>query len=225
MNTDHGTVQKYRAIQSDIKKILPLLVIVFCCVISVSAGKKSPFLFVVNPGVSSNESPWRAVIEQEKIYDWGRTHDLYLVSDRGPVIDGRAGYPLTQGSVVALKSPGGSGSCWLWIDFVTFTGKGDGEFFSPLTMTMTATAENGNTVYVKKIHPRDCDPRSVFKMKLPYDLTVGSVFTIEFREDAPRYGGWALWDIIVTDSRILPEKIDRAAGKNKDMEINSELLK
>lgn len=216
MNSYLRTVSRY---------MTAFMAIIFCTGLFVHAAMGAGALYIiVNPGsddLRNNAVSWRSIINQERIYEWGRSRGLHLVADHSPLNDGWAGYLLPYGTVISIKGLNEGKEHWLWIDFVTFRGDKKSKYISPLSITMRSRITGAE--YEQKILPDEMEPGKLFCMKIPYDITAANMMEIEFREDAPLYGGWGIWDIIISDSSQLPAKIYSEETKNKSMNIREKI--
>jgi hypothetical protein len=203
-----------------ISTALLFFIIIFLRVLF-SGETTAPGLIMINPGCQPEtlfEANWPGIMDALEIYEWGRGRGLYLVDDRPPMIDKRAAVFDERGSSVTVKGLDPSKKYRLWMDFVSFVGNAGGEFFSPLTVTVK-NLRTGKS-YPKKIKVSDIDNFALFSMKLPFEITSGVDITIEFREDAPRYGGWGIWDMFIGEEGAeLPQSIKCPPAQGKQMKV------
>ncbi|HOO71764.1 MAG TPA: hypothetical protein PK926_08370 [Spirochaetota bacterium] len=206
---------------------VPLMIMAVCLLVTVfflrllfSGETPDPNPIVINPGSPGGgaaESGWKAVMDTRQIYEWGRSRGLYLVEDRPPLQDGRAGFFSESGTSVTVRGLDPDRKYRLWIDFVTFIGTGDGTFFSPLTLTIKNLRTGKESS--RQIRLREIEAFSLFTMNIPFEISAGSDIMIEFREDAPVYGGWGLWDMIISDRGQIPETIPVEPGERPEMKV------
>ena len=165
-----------------------------------------PHIIVINPGLSDaflSFGEWEGVIDSKRIYEWGRSHKLYMNPDAGLIMDNLAGYLASGGSVtLTVDKLKIDGFYHMWIDFVTFRNP-DGENIPSLLK-----------VFVKneKYPYRELDSISfsnakaeVVKIDIPYELSQSGKIIIRFEEyTLPKAvfkfkPVWGIWDIIIAD--------------------------
>ena len=197
-----------------------LFFIVFFLRLLFSGETPAPGLITINPGCEPREAfeaTWRGVMDAKEIYEWGRARGLFLVDDRAPVVDKKAAVLDERGSSVTVRGLDPSKKYRLWIDFVSFVGNAGDTYFSPLTVSLK-NLRTGKTL-LKTIRISDIDNFSLYVMKLPLEIVSGGDVAIEFREDAARYGGWGIWDMIISEAAELPASIQCPPAQGKQMKV------
>jgi hypothetical protein len=160
---------------------------------------------VFNPGSKTWKeaaSGWGRALKSRAIYNWGRSRGVYLIEDRGPVVDGSAAYVSSKGSKVVLT--GIKRGCFyrLWIDFVGFRLYGKRDLTEVLRIYIGR--EDKGYRLLKVIRFSDLDSGKMEYIDIPYGMTVHDTFEIVFGDYSVRNGFWGIWDIILTTERKIP---------------------
>jgi hypothetical protein len=160
---------------------------------------------VYNPGGKTwkeSASGWGRILKSRDIYNWGRSRGIYLIEDRGPVIDGNAAYLSPEGSKIVLT--GIKRGCFyrLWIDFVGFRLYGEKNLSEVLRISI-GSEESGYRL-LKVIKFTDLDSGKMEYIDIPYGMTVNDTIDIVFGDYSTKNGFWGIWDMVLATERKMP---------------------
>lgn len=171
-----------------------------------AAAVEEPHFIIINPGLSDDgyASQWDALslIESGAIYEWGRTHGMYMRLDAPPVIDNIAGYLPPGGSLVLDINGLKRGAYYtMHVDFVTFRNPDEISFPSLLKVF----AKNEYHQY-QELAAFSLDNQHPARIPIPFELSESGKITVLFEEYSLSKTSfkfetvWGIWDIIITDA-------------------------
>ncbi|MBN1533491.1 MAG: hypothetical protein JXA20_12555 [Spirochaetes bacterium] len=161
-------------------------------------------IIVINPGDPSIRSMWPDVYERSSIFYWGKRKGLILEDDRGPVIDGVAGFISPHGTRITIEGLMRECTYSLMIDFVRFK-----EYSSAMyPTTLKIFIKNPETSNQELLDSLDYsalireDPP--YRKEIPYRYSVRGSVELLFREYSPMNGFWGIWDMAVPETGRYP---------------------
>ncbi len=183
-----------------------------------AAGEKEPpktaalegrsFQRVINagsPGDGAALKNWSEPMNEAELYNWARSAGLSLVPDRGPVADGRARFVRRFGSRAVVDGLDRNRAYHLWIDVVSYRALKPADILTRLEIYIDGRkVRTLSPAYLTEEHP----PLGV---EVPFDLSQDGRIEVLFKEYSLSAGYWGIWDIIVTETPAMPERVEGAA--------------
>lgn len=184
--------------------------------------EEKPFIVAVNPCTGQYDkhmTGWRMPFTRKEIREWGIARGLELIDDHGPLIDDTAAYVGPNGSSVSISGFSRDRRYRVWIDFVRFRpmDRLPGSF-----LKIFVSAPDVEPRLIGSVRYSDIDG-SYYHADIPENVTVRGSVEIQFKEFSPAPGNWGVWDIIVTDRRELPPRIEIDAD-TVNLEINDRIV-
>lgn len=184
------------------KKVFTLIFLFVAAIVFAA----EPHVFVINPFIADDNAGY-AVVGSKNIYNWGRSHGLFLRLDAGYIRDGYAGYLPAEGriafNVTGLKP---ERQYYLIMDLVTFHNPENGRLPSVLKVFV----KGGGYVYKEAAcFSFDDMPAAPIMLTIPYEMTQNGGINILLEEytSSPEllyaHSAWGFWDLIVTDTKDL----------------------
>ena len=207
-----------------------LLFLLICCFITAEVRPEEPHIIVINPRLSGEYASfgeWGDLIESAAIYEWGRSHNLYMRPDSHPVVDNIAGY-IPPESILSITLNGlKRGSYYtMWIDFVTFDNPESTSFPSLLRVFVRNDYYLYRELAVFNLGNMPSEP---VKISIPFELSESGKVYILFEEyDTGKTFRsktmWGIWDIIIADIDNL-ESVTIPKSPQKTMEYKVDILR
>ena len=207
-----------------------LLFLLLCCFITAEIQPAEPHIIVINPGLSNEYASfgeWGDLIESAAIYEWGRSHNLYMRPDSPPIVDNIAGY-IPPESILSIGLNGlKRGSYYtMWIDFVSFDNPESVSFPSLLKVFVR------NDYYLYRelaVFSLGNMPSEPVKIPIPFELSESGKIYILFEEydTGKTYRSkamWGIWDIIIADTDNL-ESVTIPKPSKRAIEYKVDILR
>lgn len=172
-----------------------------------AAGVRS-FQRVINagsPGDGASLKDWSEPMDEAALFNWAKSAGLSLIPDRGPVADGRARFVRRFGSRAVVDGLDRNRVYHLWIDIVSYRALKPAEILTRLEIYIDGRkVKTLSPAYLTEEHP----PLGI---EVPYDLSQDGRIEVLFKEYSLNAGYWGIWDIIVTETPGMPERVEAAA--------------
>jgi len=210
-----------------------LLFLLACCFITASwadVQPEEPHIIIINPGLSDNYisfGKWGDLIENAAIYEWGRSHNLYMRPDSKPVIDNIAGYIPPEGFLAIACGGLKRGNCYTaWIDFVTFSNPESAPFPSLLKVFIKNDYYPYRELAVFNLGKM---PPTPVKISIPLELSESGKIYILFEEytNGKTFKSkttWGIWDIVIANIDNL-ESVTIPKPEKRVMQYKMDILR
>jgi hypothetical protein len=181
-----------------------------------------PQAIVINPGDPSVRSMWPDVYERSSIFYWGKRKGMILEDDRGPVIDGVAGFVSRYGTRITVEGLMRERKYTLLIDFVRFKDYSSAMYPTTLKIFIKNPETSNQELLESLDYPAILRNEPPYRKEIPFKYTVKGAVELMFREYSPINGFWGMWDMAVTDSGRYPGEPADTAKQPADKEQKAE---